>query len=116
MSAPSPDILGIIKRYFQAIEILQNEEIVHSISEFCLVNDLEPSRIYQLKNNIVGKKSRSKNLYDKDFLILADKYNFSLEWIFFGTGKVRSSRKSNIPTKKCKPRVVEIVKIGYRNA
>ena len=110
MSTPS-DILLILSRFFEAINTLKNEKQISGLREFCEMNGLNITRYYEIKKLIDGGESRYKTLEIDALYILAKKYKFSLQWLFFGIGEKRVSAAKN-----CNPSKIEITKISFKNA
>lgn len=112
MSTPS-DILPIIRRFFEAIDTLKSEKNISGLKDFCEKHGLNVTRYYEIKNLVEGKPSRYKTLEIDALYILALKYGFSLQWLFFGVGDNRIIPKN---IEACTPTQFNITKIGYRNA
>lgn len=112
MSTPS-DILPIIRRFFEAIDTLKSEKNISGLKDFCEKHGLNVTRYYEIKNLVEGKPSRYKTLEIDALYILAQKYGFSLQWLFFGIGERRVAAKK---TKLCTTAEFTITKIGYKNA
>ena len=110
MSSPS-EILQITRRFFLAINTLKSERQITGLKDFCEIHGLNVTRYYELKNLTEGKPSRYKTLEVDALFALANDYNFSLQWLFFGKGEQRKSAKENI---NCVPTQMAISKISYR--
>lgn len=95
MSTPS-DILPIIRRFFEAIQILKSEKQITGLKDFCEKHGLIVTRYYEIKNLVEGKPSRYKTLEIDALYILALTYGFSLQWLFFGVGGMRTTTKEEI--------------------
>ncbi len=105
MSAPSIDISGINKRFFEALDILEKDKSISGISAFCIDNGLNRNKYYSIKNN----NGHYKNIDLEAIYILASKYNFSLDWLFFGLGEKRTAKSS----KFCNPTTITIDRVKF---
>ncbi len=110
MSTPS-GILSILRRFFEAIELLKSEKQITGLKDFCEKHGLNITRYYEIKKLIDGGESRYKTLEIDALYILAKNYKFSVQWLFFGIGDKRISSPKN-----CNPTKIEITKIAFRNA
>ena len=104
-------MLSIIRRFFEAIDILKSERSIVGLNEFCAIHNLNITRYYSLKKLMEGGESRYKSIEVEALYVLAKEYDYSLDWLFFGTGPSRRKQEEVV---NCRPCEVVITKVGFK--